>query len=48
MSSQPTVEELRRLRAAARGNTAAAAYVDAWNRASQATREALMRTEGTR
>lgn len=48
MSNEPTVEDLRRLRATARSNPAAdAAYVDAWNRASQAMKEALMRTEGT-
>ena len=45
----PTVEELKRLREAAKGNPAADhAYVQAWNRASQATKEALMNAEGTR
>lgn len=49
MNGHVTVEDLRRLRAAARGNPAAdAAYVDAWNRAPQAVKEALIRTEGTR
>lgn len=42
--NEPTVEDLQRLRTAARGNPAAdAAYVEAWNRADQATKEALMR-----
>ncbi|MDP4501104.1 hypothetical protein [Nonomuraea turcica] len=43
MNSQPTVEDLRRLRAAARRDPAAdAAYVEAWGRADQATKEAVL------
>lgn len=44
--NEPTVKELQRLRAAAKGNPAADhAYVQAWNRASQATREALLASQ---
>lgn len=41
---QPTVEDLLRLREAAKGNPDADhAYVEAWGRASQAVREAVLR-----
>lgn len=43
MSNEPTVEELRRLRAAALGNPGAdAVYVAAFNRAPQSVKEALL------
>ncbi len=42
--SEPTVEDLQRLREAAKGNPEADhAYVQAWNRAPQAVREAVLR-----